>query len=494
MSKNLKNRTASSLKWNVVDRVLTQLLYALTGIVLARILSQEDFGLVGAVLVFQAFANLLVDSGFSYSLIQRKHPSKTDYSTILWFNIATAIVLYIILFFCAPLIADCFQGDGRLIPLSRVLFLSMILNASAIVQTNRLMKAMDVRLVAVSNSIGLVVGGVVGIALALTGFGAWAIVWQTVALSGCKTLILWTATRWRPLFVFSVSALRSYFGIGSRMMLTSFLNTVFLNIYSFLIGNRVGMASLGYYTQADKWSKMGITSLTQVITSSFLPALSAVQDDDERFARIVHKMNRFTAYLLFPAMFGLMLMARPIFHALFGEKWDPSIFLFQLLLLRGVFVVFNSLYNNYLLAKGHAQSIVRLEVFRDVVALVGLAATFPFMAMTLPDNPVYGLEILLWGQFGATFLTWIITLFVVARRTGLRWLAMLADNLPYFALTVVAVPVMAYLSTFFESPWLKIVVEAVAGIAIYLGVNRLLGSKIQKDVLAFMTKDKMGSD
>lgn len=371
----------------MIDRVATQILYAVTGVVLARVLSEEDFGLIGALLVFQAFASLLVDSGFAYALIQRKRPTKLDYSTVLWFNLGAATLLYLILFVCAPLIADCFQGDQRLIPLSRVMFLSLILNASAIVQTNRLMKAMDVRMVAVSNSLGLILGGVVGIVLAITGYGAWAIVWQTIVLAAGKSLVLWTSTRWRPLMRFSWSALRSYFGIGSKMMLTSFLNTVFLNIYSFFIGHSVGLASLGYYTQGDKWSKMGITSISQVLTSSFLPALSAVQDSPERFRAMVSKMNRFTSYLLFPAMLGLMAMAKPIFHTLFGDKWDPSIILFQLLLLRGIFTVLNSLYNNYLLALGHGGAIVKLEIVRDVAAVIALAVTSHSWPSPCPATP-----------------------------------------------------------------------------------------------------------
>ena len=160
---NLKNKTAKTLKWTLIDRVLQQLLYAVTGIVLARMLSQTDFGLVGAVLVFQAFASLLIDSGFSFALIQRKEPTQTDYSTVLWFNLGAAAVLYTILWFAAPLIALCFQNDLRLIPLSRVMFLSIILNASAIVQTNRLMKQMNVRPVTVSNAAGLAAGAIAGI-------------------------------------------------------------------------------------------------------------------------------------------------------------------------------------------------------------------------------------------------------------------------------------------------------------------------------------------
>ena len=231
----LKALTARSMKWNVVDRVSTQLLYAVTGIVLANLLSKEDFGLVGVILVFQAFASLFVDSGFSYALIQRKSPTRLDYSTVLWFNLAVACAIYVILFLGAPLIASLFGGDERLVPLSRVMFLSFILNASAIVQTNRLMKKMDVRMVAVSNSLGLFAGAVVGVWLAVAGYGAWAIVWQTITLNATKSLVLWFTSGWLPLMRFSMGSLRSFFSVGSGMMANSFLNTVFQNIYSELI-------------------------------------------------------------------------------------------------------------------------------------------------------------------------------------------------------------------------------------------------------------------
>ena len=241
------------MKWNLVDRVASQVLYAVTGIVLARELPHEDFGLVGAVLIFQAFASLLVDSGFSYALIQRKRPSRLDYSTVLWFNLFMSVLLYLVLFAGAPLIAWFFRNDLRLIPLTRVICISIILNASAIVQANRLMKAMDVRMIAASNALGLIVGGVTGIALALTGFGAWAIVWQTIVTAAVKSIVLWTSSRWRPLMRFSWRSLRSYFGIGSRMMLTSFLNTLFQYIYSFFIGYKAVWAITPKATNGAKW-------------------------------------------------------------------------------------------------------------------------------------------------------------------------------------------------------------------------------------------------
>ena len=482
---DLKLRTARTIKWNVIDRISSQVLYAVTGIVLARVLSQEDFGLVGATLVFQAFAALFVDSGFSYALIQRKNPTQLDYSTVLWFNIGIATLLYVILWFCAPLIAWCFQNDPRIIPLSRVMFLSFIINATAIVQTNRLMKKMDVKMIAISNTIGLIISGVVGITLALTGYGAWAIVWQTITLATIKSLILWFTSHWLPSLKFSWTALKSFFSVGSGMMITSFLNTLFQNIYSFFIGNRVGLVSLGYYTQSDKWSKMGVMSISQILTSSFLPVLSQVQDDAERFSRTTAKMNRFTAYILFPAIGFLIVMSTPIFHLLFGEKWDPSIMLFQLLLVRGIFTVLNSLYNNYIISLGKARLVVYMEVVRDCASLIALFATIPFVAMTTIDDPVYGVKILLWGQVIASAISWVVTLFVTAPLSHRSRMNFIIDLVPYVVqVALIMIPMWA-LSLVIENVVLLLIAQIAVGGALYFTINYLLRSQIQKDAIDY---------
>ena len=165
--------------------------------------------------------------------------------------------------------------------------------------------------------------------------------------------------------------------VGSGILGAAFLNVVFQNIYSFVIGNRSGLTSLGYYTQADKWSKMPIASISGVLTSSFLPALSQYQDDPRRFASATAKMNRFTAYLSLPALGMLAVLATPIFHALFGAKWDPSIPLFQLLCLRGVFTILGAVYNNYIVALGRSRLMIVTEIVRDATALIAIAATLP---------------------------------------------------------------------------------------------------------------------
>lgn len=491
MSQGLKSLTAGSIKWNIIDKVSSQLLYAVTGIVLARLLSQEDFGLVGAVAVFQAFASLFVDSGFSYALIQRKHPTRLDYSTVLWFNLIMSGALYVVLFFGAPLIADCFQGDQRIIPISRVMFISFILNASAIVQTNRLMKQMKVKMVAVSNSAGLFAGAIVGIYLAVAGYGAWAIVWQTLTLNFTKSLVLWLTSGWTPLWRFSMQSLRSFFSVGSGMMFSSFLNVLFQNIYSFFIGNRAGLRQLGYYTQGDKWSKMGISSISQVLTSSFLPALSQVQDDPERFARVTSKMNRFTSYLLFPAMGFLTIMAEPIFHFLFGTKWDPSIILFQLLLLRGVFTVLTSLYNNYVIALARTRLVVAMETLRDGAALLFLLCALSFVADTRPGDPVWGIRLLLWGQIAASFIAWLVMVTKTAPECGRRVVDFLRDSAPYLAETVAIMALLWLESLFVADVLLLLIVQTLTALGAYTAINTVFGSVIQREVLCFLRGKKI---
>ena len=205
--------------------------------------------------------------------------------------------------------------------------------------------------VAIATRLGLCVGSV-GIWLAVEGYGAWAIVWQTIVLATVKSVFLWTTTGWLPRTGFSMASLRSVFSVGSGVMVCSFLNTLSLNAYSFIIGAYYNLAKLGCYTQADKWSKMGIQSIAQILTASFLPVLSGFQDDRERLLRAMRKMNRFTAYLVFPLLLLLTTCAEPIFHILFGTKWDEAIILFQILAVRGIFIVLATNINNYILGLG----------------------------------------------------------------------------------------------------------------------------------------------
>ncbi len=470
----LKLKTARTLKWNTIDKFSSQVLYAVTGIVLANVVSKEEFGIVGAILVFQAFASLLIDSGFSTALIQRKNPNNTDYSTVFWFNMGVSVALYAVLWFCAPWIDALFHAGGRLVPLSRVMFLTFILNAAAIVQTNRLMKQMTVKMVAVSNVIGLTVSGIVGVWLALSGYGAWAIVWQSIVLAAVKSGILWFSSSWKPSAEFSMSSLRSIFSVGAGVMASSFLNTIFQNIYSFIIGAHYNLVQLGNYSQADKWSKMGVMSLSQVFTASFLPLLSAKQDDRREYERMMSKTNRFTSYITFFAMGLLLVCSTQIFHIFFGTKWDSAILMFQLLVVRGIFTVITTLYNNYIISCGASRKYVYSEIVKDVSTVIAIAVTIPF-----------GITWLVAGQVFAGTVYYCYALYLVGKVTGCSRVALVKDALPYLALSVVSLAPAVVLAHFIVNAWLLFVLQVIVAAGAYLLMNKLLRSKIQDDVLEY---------
>lgn len=471
---NLKLKTARTLKWNTIDKFSSQVLYAVTGIVLANVVSKAEFGLVGAILVFQAFASLFVESGFSTALIQRKNPTDTDYSTVFWFNMGMSVALYALLWFCAPFIDAIFRAEGSLIPLSRVMFVTFILNATAIVQMSRLMKQMTVKMIAISNLIGLVVSGVVGIWLALEGYGAWAIVWQSIVLAAVKSGILWATSSWKPRFEFSFTALRSIFSVGAGVMASSFLNTIFTNIYSFIIGAHYNLVQLGNYSQADKWSKMGVMSLSQVFTASFLPLLSAKQGDYREYARMMAKTNRLTSYVTFFAMGLLLVCSTQIFHIFFGTKWDSAIILFQLLLVRGIFTIITALYNNYIISCGASRKYVYSEIVKDVTTVVAIVVTIPF-----------GITWLVAGQIFAGIAYYLYALHLVGKVTGYSRWGLVKDMLPYLLISAVALAPSIVVAHYISYAWILLATQLVLSGGIYLLLNWLMKSKIQADVIEY---------
>lgn len=480
---DLKQKTAGTLKWNTVDRLASQVLYGVVGIVLANVVSQEDFGLVGALLVFQAFAIIFADSGFGAALLRQKYTSEQDYSTVFWFNLIVSVVIYFILWFCSPLIADIFQKDERLIPLSKVMFITFVLNALAIVQTNRLMKMMDVKMIAVSNVIAQIVGGGLGIGLALGGWGAWALVWQSVCLAAVKTGILWATGRWIPRYWIHMDSFKRIWRIGLSVFSSSMLNTLFLTVYSFVIGAFYSLRSLGVYTQADKWSKMGSASLSQIFTSSFVPLLAKVQDNAVDFKRYMQKINRFTAFVTFPVLGGLAIVGEPLFHTLFGNKWDGAIPLFQILCVRGILVVMVSLFGNYMLALGYGKRLFSIELIKDASIAVAILSTVWFDSV----------ELLVWGQLWASIATFTIVLYMVVKVTGYTFSSFANDFLTFAGITLLMCVGCWLISKLWLSPIVTLLLQIVVGGIIFIAIVKISKAPEFSEALTFFTKKKLSS-
>lgn len=485
MSSELKNKTAKTLKWNTIDRVATQVLYGLSGIVLANLLSKEDFGLVGVLAVFQSFAILFVDSGFGAALLQKKEPDNDDYSTVFWFNLGVSAAIYAILYFSAPYIAGFFNAPP-LTAMSRVMFLTFVLTGFGIVQTNRLMKKMDVKQIAIADLFALSVSACLGIILALTGFGAWALVWQSVALAALKSGWLWATGHWCPKPIFSRRSLHDIKKIGLSVFTTQFFNTLFINIYPFVIGKWYSLPQLASYNQADKWSKMGSASLSQIFTSSFVPLLSKVQDDIATCHRYMQRIDRFSALLAFPGLVILAACGESIFHFLFGTKWDAAIPLFQILCIRGIGIVFISLYSNFMMSLGYGKQLVIVEIVKDVSTIVALLATVFTMS----------LEIIVWGQLAATLATWILAAALASRTTGYHLSRFLSDIFPFAFSSLVAfliIEIIPASSNGIEHPlniasFIALCIQFVAGMAVSLTVMYLFKVPELKEAYSMMVR------
>ena len=473
---NLKHKTAGTLKWNTVDRISSQVLYGVVGIVLANEVSQEDFGLVGALLVFQSFAIIFADSGFGAALLRQKNTSEQDYSTVFWFNLIVSVAIYFILWFCAPLIADIFQKDRRLIPLSKVMFLTFVLNALAIVQTNRLMKKMEVKMIAISNLIAQIIGGGLGIGLALEGWGAWALVWQSVCLAGVKTGILWATGGWLPQSGIHKESFKKIWRIGLSVFSSSMLNTLFLTIYSFVIGAFYSLRSLGVYTQADKWSKMGSASLSQIFTSSFVPLLAKVQDNPMDFKRYMQRINRFTAFVTFPILAGLAIVGEPLFHTFFGNKWDSAIPLFQILCVRGILVVLISLFGNYMLALGYGKRLFSIEVIKDVAIAVAILSTVWFESV----------ELLVWGQLWASMATFAVVILMVSKATGYTLTSFANDFFMFAGITLLMCVGCWLLSKIYLFPVVSLLIQVTGGGIIFLGAMKIRKAPELSEAVTFL--------
>ena len=474
---SIKDKTVKTIKWSTIDRFSSQLIYAAVGVVLANELSKEDFGLVGALTIFQAFALIFVDSGFGAALLQKKDPEERDYSTVFWFNLVVSVGIYALLFFCAPLIGDIFH-DGRLVSMSRVMFIAFVVNGLGIIQTNRLTKQMHMRPVAVANIIGLLISGALGIGMALGGFGAWALVWQTLSLAIVKTVILWAVGHWWPRSFFSRSTFRDIRRVGGSVLSSSLLNTACLQVYNFVIGAFYSLPLLGIYTQADKWSKMGSASISQIMMSSFVPLLSGVQDCKEDFVRYVKRINRFTAFIVFPFMLWLTAAGEPVFHFLFKNKWDEAIPLFQILMVRGIFLVLTALYNNFLLAKGKARAIFLLELVKDAMIVAALFSTVW----------TFSLEWLVWGQLAASFITWIYAVELTRRALAIPAADLLLDLFPFFGASFVMSLCCYAISWIVTVPALLLVIEFVLGLLVYLIILRLRGVSEIREIIALIRR------
>ena len=481
MSDTLKDKAAKGLIWGAVNNGATQILNAIFGIVLARLLSPDDYGLIAMLLVFSTVATALQDSGFVIALTNKRDATHDDYNAVFWFNILVSIVAYVILFSVSPWIAT-FYNEPILTSLSRYFFLGFFIASFSIVPRAILFRRLQQRELALMALSSLLISGTVGITLAANGFAFWGIATQTLVFNLCVTILSWYFSKWRPSFQTSLStiysSLKPLLGFSCKMLFTYIFNNINNNIFSLLLGRLYNKTEAGIYSQAQKWNVMGSNTITGMIQGIAQPTFVQVGDDKERLCRAFSKMLRFTCFISFPAMLGLALIAREFIVITVTEKWLPSASLMQLLCIAGAFLPLATLYNNMIISRGKSDIYMWNVIIQGCVILGSLLTVHHFGGSITDMVMAYVIIIVSW-----TFV-WH---FFVNREIGFTWYQALKDILPFFFVAAFTMVATHHLSLFIIHllpltshllPRYLMLARIFLAAIIYLGIIYLSGAKI----------------
>lgn len=359
------SKVFSGVIWASVQRFGTMIISFVTNIVLARLLTPDDFGTIGMLLLFLAIANTFVDSGFGSALIQKKDATQTDFSTVFYINLALSLAIYAVLFFGAPWVASFYEVD-ILNPLLRVQGLVLILNGFCIVQTALLRKKMDFRKLSICNLVGNAVGSMVGILAALYGYGVWSLVIRALTVSLVTSVFLWIVGNWKPLWVFSKKSFNELFGFGGFMLLSSILTTITNNVQTLIIGKMFQKSTLGHYTQARQLRNIASDSISSIIGQVLYPEFSNNQNDNKALEQRQNFSIQAISFFTIALMAICILVAKPLILLLYGEKWLECVPYFQLLCIGGCFVSLQDVNYNVVAAKGKSKILFYCNLIKAI--------------------------------------------------------------------------------------------------------------------------------
>lgn len=369
MAEDLKKETAKGVIWSGVDKIANGGILFLANIILARLLTPKDFGLLAIIAIFVQISQTFIDSGFSNALIQKKDRSQADYSTVFFFNLAISTSFYIILFFCSPLISHFFE-DEKLTLLTRVVGLNLIIGALVSVHKTRLTVQLRFKIQAVISLIASVTSAIIAIALAYKGSGVWSLVLLTLINITLQTTLIYTFIKWKPSLVFSKESFHRLFSYSSKLLGASLIHLLYRNIYPIVIGKKFSPIELGYFNRADTFAQYTPSTIGSVISRVAFPIFSRIQDDNSRLRNAYSQYIIFSSLLIFPILIGLMVLAEPLTLLILKEKWLPMVPMLQILCLDWMTDHLCSINLNILYVKGRSDLAFKLEIIKKTIAII----------------------------------------------------------------------------------------------------------------------------
>ncbi len=466
MTESLKDKTVKGVAWSGIDNVSQMGVSFVVGIVLANLLSPDDYGLLGLITIVTAICTTLVNGGFTTALIRKIDITDDDYNTVFITNLGISVLLYAIIYFCSPFIADFFHRE-ELISLTRVSSIGLIIGAFSLVQSARLTKRIDFKSQTKITLIASVASGVIGIVMALLDFGVWALVAQTLSNQALRTILLWVVNKWIPRLRFSRESFHNLFGFGWKMMLSGLLDTVWKELYQVVVGRFYSAATLGQYTRAEQFSKLFSSNLTNVIQRVTYPVLSNIQDDKKRMVSAYRKMITTTMFFTTISMFFLGAISEPLLYCLIGAKWHDAAIYLPLICISGSTYPLHAMNLNMLQVQGRSDLFLGLEIVKKIIGLVPL-----FIGAFIGIMPM------LYTNIITSIISYFLNSYYPGKLLGYSSWMQLKDVAPSYGVATLIALFVFFLKYLPISNWIILPIQLIIGTIVFLSLSHLF--KIQE--------------
>lgn len=484
MSEGIRNKAIKGVGWSFADNILNQGVTFLVGLVLARLLSPEEYGLIGIIAIFIAVFNSIVDSGFSNALIRKNDAGDADYNTVFITNMVMSVLLFCVMFFGAPVIASFFNRP-QLIPLTKVMASVVIINAFAIIQRTILVKKVDFKTQTKVSAIASVASGVVGIGMASGGLGVWSLVGQQLSRQFLNSLFLWVFAKWYPKLHFSLKSFKELFNFGWKLMVSGLIDTVWREIYQVVIGKFYSPATLGQYTRAHQFGSIFSTNLTAVVQRVSYPVLSEIQDDVPKLKNAYKKVIKVTMLITFCCMLGLAAIAEPMIVSLIGDQWLPAVPFLQILCFSMMLYPLHAINLNMLQVQGRSDLFLRLEIIKKIIAVVPLLLGI-----------FVNIYLMLFGSVITGFIAYYLNAFYSGKFLNYSILEQVRDIIPSFIIAMI-MAVSVWGISFINLPSVALLaIQLSAGVVIIILLCELVRLdsylEIKHIALTFINKFRHG--
>lgn len=462
MENSLKQQTAKGVFWSFFERFSVQGVSFIITIIMARLLTPDDYGVVGMLAVFMSLSQVFIDGGFSSALIQKKQCTQQDFSTVFYINISISILIYLILFLAAPYIAIFFNVP-ILTSLTRVYTLNLVINSIAAVNKTKLVISVDFKTQSKISLLSAFISGICGVASAILGAGVWAIVIQQMVSAVSNAVLSFVFVRWWPSLLFSKESFHNLFSFGSKLLIATIISSVYANLYNLVIGKKFPAQQLGYYTRADQFVQLISANITGILTRVSFPILSKMQDDNDRLLQVYNKYIQMAAFIMFPLVLGLCGIARPLILVLLTEKWSACIYILQILSFAYLFNGVAIINLNLLYVKGRSDLVLRLEILKKSVG-------FTILFITL----FFSLEILCWGYVVTCLICFYLNTIYTKKLLNYSFFDQLKVILPYLVSSAIILAIAYSFSELIQNPYISLILSLTICPVIYAAMCKIM--------------------